>query len=309
MSVSAGSSSTYETTNTYEIKCEMGQTAKIPHVFRIHAGESISWEGTYTSETTVTTEFKQSVEASLENLENSEDGINLSLLTMDVFMLTPEITTDYWYYDGLDSIMPWYVAYIVNSTLDEIELRTPGDGEEITPSDMIFTWEAENGPLGRYTLFISTQPNLVAGNVIYSDSIGDGTYATIPGLRAEPGTTLYWTVRGYNAAGDRIRSLWRPFRIKTDDQLQQPTDLKALIFPNPGNGHDIRITIDQTATNAFDLRLLNIAGITLALNESVSPGTRSFAELFPGLSLSPGIYLLVIRSENEQVVKKMIVNY
>ncbi len=308
MSVSAGSSSTYEATNTYEVKCEMGQTAKIPHVFRIHAGETTSWEGTYSSETTVTTDFKHSVQASLENLENSEDGINLSLLTMDVFMLTPEITTDLWYFDGLDSIMPWYVAYIVNSTLDEIELLTPGDGEEINPPEMIFTWEAENGPLGQYTLFISTQPNLVAGNVIYSDSIGDRSYATIPALRAEPGTTLYWTVRGYNVAGERVRSLWRPFRIKATDKLQQPSDLKALIFPNPSNSHDVRITIDQAATDTYDLRLLNIAGITLAHNESVSPGTRSLTELFHGLSLSPGIYLLVIRSGNEQVVKKMIIH-
>jgi hypothetical protein len=312
VSVSSAQSYTYDTTSTYEVKGTTSQVLKIPEVFRIQADESSSWEGTYVSETVITSEYNQSISASLENLENAEDGINLDLLTIDVFMLTPDQCIDLWYLDSTGTNKPWYVGYLVNTALERIGLLSPGEGDEIVPSELICTWEAENGLLGGYTLYISTEPNLLAENIIYRDSVGDLTYAVVPALRAEPGQKLYWTVRGYGSTGQRIRSKWNSFTIKEINNDENVSDLKVSIFPNPGNGDQIRININTNTNNMYgggvEVSLMDITGKVLVMNESVNPGTISTTDLFPGLRLSPGVYLLHIRSEKEQVTKKFIVN-
>jgi hypothetical protein len=308
VSVSSASSYTYDTTSTYEVKGKTSEILRIPEVFRIQADQSGSWEGTYVSESTTTSELKQSIFASLEPLENAEDGIKLDLLTIDVFLLTPENCGDLWYLDSAGTSKPWYVGYLVNTALDKIGLLSPGEGDEIIPSEMICSWQAEYGRLDGYTLFISTKPNLRPENIIYRDSVGDRTYAVVPELSAEPGQTLYWTVRGYNSSHERIRSKWNSFIIKGEHNDQEVSDLKAVVFPNPGNGYDLRINIDNPGGGAVDIRLLDITGNLLAFRDSINPGTLTQGDISPGLRLSPGIYLLVIRSDHDQVVKKIIVN-
>jgi hypothetical protein len=308
LSVSAASSYTYDTTSTYEVKGKTSEVLKIPEVFRIQADQTGSWEGTYVSETSITSELKQSIFASLEELENAEDGIKLDLVTIDVFLLTPENCADLWYLDSTGTGKPWYLGYLVNTALEKIMLVSPGEGAEINPSEMICSWEAEIGRLEDYTLFISKKPNLRPENIIYRDSVGDQTYAVVPALRVEPGQRLYWTVRGSNSSREHIRSKWNSFTIKEEQIEQQASDLKANIFPNPGNGSDFRISISNPDGGSVDISLRDITGNLLAFKESIDQGTLTPGDLSPGLRLSPGIYLLTIRSDHEQVVKKIIVN-
>jgi hypothetical protein len=308
VSVSSASSYSYDTTSTYEIKAKTSEVLKIPEVFRIQSDQTGSWEGTYVSESTITSELKQSIFASLEPLENAEDGIKLDLLTIDVFLLTPDNCTGLWYLDSTGTSKPWYVGYLVNTALEKIGLLSPGEGAEINPSEMVCSWEAEIGQLDGYTLFISKKPNLRPENIIYRDSIGDQTYAVVPGLRVEPGQKLYWTVRGYNSSREHIRSKWNSFSIREEHDIREVSDLKASIFPNPGNGYDFHINIDNPGGGAVDISLRDITGKLLASGDSMNPGTLAPGDLFPGLRLSPGLYLLVIRSDHEQVVKKIIVN-
>jgi hypothetical protein len=308
LSVSATSSYTYDTTSTYEIRGTSSQALKIPEVFRIQTDETGSWEGTYLNESTTSTELKQSINASLGPLENAEDGIKLDLLTIDVFLLLPDNCVDLWYLDSTGYSKPWYAGYLVNTAVERISLISPGEGEEINPSELLCTWEAENGRLGGYTLFISKAPNLKPENIIYSDSAGDLTYAIVPALRANPGQKLYWTVRGCNASDKHVRSKWNSFIIKDEQPDESASELKATIFPNPGNGSDFRISIDNPAGTAVDISILGITGNLLAQRYSLNPGVLTPGDIAPGLSLSPGVYLLVIRSEREKIVKKVIVN-
>jgi hypothetical protein len=309
ISVSSAQSYTYDTTSTYEVKATSSQVLRVPEVFRIQADENSSWEGTYVTESVITSEYNQSISASLENLENAEDGINLDLLTIDVFMLTPDQCTDLWYLDSTGTSKPWYTGYLVNTALERIGLLNPGEGNEIVPSELVCTWEAEYGLMGGYTLYISTKPNLLAENIIYRDSVGNRTFAVVPALRAEPGQKLYWTVRGYNLTGQRIRSKWNSFIIKDINNNEPVSDLKVSIFPNPGNRDNININInDNNLDGSLLVSLMDITGNVLVMKESVNPGMLFIADIFPGLRLPPGVYLLNIRSEKEQVTKKFIVN-
>ena len=231
------STSSYTMTNTYERNVEAGLSYKVPKVFRINAGVSGSYEVTFTDKGTVSTEFTESVEASLEPLLNQSTGINVPSLKTNMYLLGPNGSKDhdYFYYEGLNGARPWYIAYVVNSISKEPQMD--GAGEESSLGDPAISTQGQSG----------------------------------------------------------------------DGATEVQEELKVSVFPNPANIYDIRLFLDTGSGRLADILLQDVTGILLARNESIRPGTMSIRELFPGLSLSAGIYLMTIRSGNEQAVRKIII--
>lgn len=232
------STSNYSMTNTYETKVEAGLSYKVPKVFRISAGISASYEVSYTNTGMVSTEFGESVEASLKPLLNQSTGVNVPSLKTNMYLLGPNGSKnhDYYYYEGLNGARPWYIAYIVNSISEPYGPRAFGDGID-------------------------------------------------PG---SPGIALQWPEN--RQAGHDTRPL------------------KVFIYPNPSHSDEMQLVVENATGMPVDIRLLDITGTLLAQTERVNTGTVSFKSMFPGLNLSPGIYMLGVRSGNDQVVKKVVVN-
>lgn len=126
------STSSYTMTNTYERTVDAGLSYKVPKVFRINAGVSASYEVTYTDKSTVSTEFSESVQASLEPLLNQSSGINVPSLKTNMYLLGPNGSKDhdYFYYEGLNGARPWYIAYVVNSISEPFDPQNPGEEKE-----------------------------------------------------------------------------------------------------------------------------------------------------------------------------------
>ena len=84
--------------------------------------------------------------------------------------------------------------------------------------------------------------------------------------------------------------------------------LKAEVYPNPARSRDIKVAINPVTTGKILVQIVNINGIVLASEQmNMSAGTTSIVN-FPGLDLTTGVYLAVIRSENEKMVKRVMVS-
>ncbi len=305
------SASSYETTNKYEVKGSIGMEYKVPKVFRVKADISGGWEGTYVTDNKVETEFSESVQASLGPLLTVHSGINVSSLALDVWLFGPlgNKDRDFWYYDSLDGARPWYLAYTLNTGKeDRITQLSPGEGDEVTPSELIFKWEAENGMVGNYTLIISTTPGQYTDSYLVYDSTGNRTFTSAPTFRPETGKTYYWTVKGTDSENNRIRSRWRSFTVKDAEIMQQEQEvLKAVVWPNPAKGSDLHLLIEPKTPGKISVRLYNTNSILIAEKE-ITPEDNSLTDLtLQDLDLPSGVYFAVIRAGDEQVVKKVVV--
>jgi hypothetical protein len=303
------SASAYETTNKYEVKGTIGLEYKVPKVFRVKADVTGGWEGTYVTDNKVETEFSESVEASLDPLLTVSSGINVTSLALDVWLFGPLGNKDryFWYYDSLDGARPWYLAYTLNTgKAARISQLLPGDGDEVTPSELIFKWEAENGTVGNYTLIISTSPGQYPASYLVCDSTSDRTFSSALSFRPEQGKTYYWTIKGNDPENNRIRSRWRAFTVKKEIIQQEQEGLKAVIWPNPTQGSDLHMLIEPKTPGKITVKLFNTNNMLITEKE-FNPQDNSPSDLtFPDLDLPAGVYFAVIRAGEEQVVKKVV---
>jgi hypothetical protein len=305
------SASSYETTNTYEINGSIGLEYKVPKVFRVKADVNGGWEGTYETENSVETEFSESVEASLAPLLTANSGPNVNSLALDVWLFGPlgKKDRDYWYYDSLDGARPWYLAYTLNSGKEGcINQLSPNDGDEVTPSQLIFSWEAENAPVGNYSLIISTTPGQSAGSYIINEPVGEKTFATIGRDKLETGRTYYWTVKGINRDQNPVRSTWRAFKLAEEDNaVHGNSGLKAIIWPNPADKADFHIIIEPGTTGKISLSIFNAQGAFVAGKEAqgIMGNQQDISFSCPGLP--SGVYFAVIRNGEEEAVKKVMI--
>lgn len=305
------SSSMYETTNRFEIKGSIGMEYKVPKVFRVKADINGGWEGTYTTENTVETEFSESVKASLEPLLNMSSGVNLSSLALDIWLFGPlgNKDKDYWYYDSLDGRRPWYLAYTLNTGKEpKINQVSPENGAEVAPSELIFNWASENGPIRDYVLVISSAPGQYPGSYLVIEPVGTRTFGSLSSFNPERGKTYYWTVKGTDLDNNPVRSRWSAFMVKEEETAAlQESGLKAVIWPNPASSGDFHALIETEARGKISVRLMNINGVIVAEQEAVPPDSSPLSLSFPNLSLPAGIYFAVISAGEEQVVRKVVV--
>ena len=305
------SASSSETTTTYEINGSIGLEYKVPKVFRVKADLSGGWTGTYINENSVETEFKESVEASLDPLLTVSSGVNVSSLALDVWLFGPlgSKDRDFWYYESLDGARPWYLAYTLNTGKETmIRQLSPGEGEEIAISGLIFNWAAENGPVSNYSLIISTAPGQYPGSYIVNEPVGERTFGSISTDLIKPGTTYYWTVKGKDRDGNPLRSRWRGFTV-TEEEIsgQEPSAFKALVWPNPTPGSDIHLLVEPEIPGKLSVRIFNVNGILITGKEFNLADNSPIEVILPDLDLKSGIYLAEIISGNEKVVKKVVV--
>ena len=298
------STSSVEKSNSYN--WGISASVKIPAVFKITG--SYDQDITYSTENTYETEFGTEVEVSLKQLTDKVYGINLSYYDMSIFWFKPNVAP-WWYLDSLNGQKPWYIAYLVGTSHAKITQLSPDNGSSLNIPESLFNWEAEEeGVLDDYTFYISTEPQAGPGSTVYSASCGKQTYAGIKNFTAEPGKTYYWSVRGITRDGDAVWSESRAFTSKEDISGKTLPLLKASIYPNPGKCSEINIYIDSEKTGPVEIMLLDISGIVHAKKEIINSGIFPLNTLFQDLYLSPGIYFAVIRTDGEQIVRKIIAN-
>jgi hypothetical protein len=207
----------------------------------------------------------------------------------------------------MDGQKPWYIAYIVSNLQTRLLQLSPAPAEILRNSDLLFNWQPEDGELADYELFISTDPTAGPGSTIYRLACKDKTMISPADFHPEPGKIYYWAVRGIAPNGEIVWSDSRSFSVGGQEPAGNPSLLKAAVYPNPGNMSDMRIAIDPEKSGTIMIRLIDINGAMLAVKETYSPDGLPVTVSFPGLDLPPGIYLAVITSETEKVVKKLVV--
>jgi hypothetical protein len=294
----------------FEVEAGIGSTKKIPHICKIESKLTIGagYSGTLSSETTTTTEYGHRISASLEHLHFTTSGINLNSLHLWAFLFTPETNPNWWYFDSLDGQKPFYLAWVVSSATKSLELQSPGNGSRLEQENLFFTWVPDHGELYDYELLVSKSSNISYYNAIYRKQMGKATALSVPDFQPEPGETYYWSVKAYDENGEVVYSpVWSFTIADPTEEKQEEASLKALVYPNPSISSDITIAIDPAGKGKILVRLIDINdALVVAKEVNATTGSASIVS-FPDLHLPAGIYLAVIRSDNEQVVKKVVV--
>jgi len=145
-------------------------------------------------------------------------------------------------------------------------------------------------------------------NVVYFENM-NGKTATLPfGFTPEPGKTYYWAVRGTDPSGQIVWSDPRSFSMKQEEtpgsSNPQPV---VILYPNPGDGQHINLSLQANYSCEFLVTLYSIDGNALGSKRVDYPGSEAMVVSFSGLNLAPGIYLMKVRSESSNVIKKLIV--
>ncbi len=288
--------------NSYEYDLSMG--VRLPEVFDL--GASMNDEVSYSTENTYETEFGTELEISLSNLISKQDGINLSYYDFGIYWFKPN-EGDWWYLDSLDGQKPWYIAYMVGTVHSRIVLLSPGPGSTLRVMEMLFRWKAEEGELGDYSFFISTDPHVGPATILYESYCGDQTAISLEDFTAEPGKTYYWAVRGMAPNGEAAWSESRPFILNAADEATQAVPIKAEIYPNPATGSEIYLTYEIKEEGTVYREILDIKGQVLLQTKQSCRSAGVHSEILDLQGLTPGVYLLVIRADTGRVVKKLVV--
>jgi hypothetical protein len=172
---------------------------------------------------------------------------------------------------------------------------------------MLFSWQPEGGDLYDYELFISTGPTAGPGSTIYRLACKDRTMVSPVDFHPESGKTYYWAVRGIAENGETVWSESRAFTCGVEPPGGTPSLLKVSVYPNPGRIGDIKVAIDPEKDAKIMVRLDDINGNMIAAKETFSSDGLPVTVTFSGLDLPGGIYMAIITSGQEQVVKKVVV--
>jgi hypothetical protein len=78
------------------------------------------------------------------------------------------------------------------------------------------------------------------------------------------------------------------------------------VYPNPSNGA-FWVSINATGTEVFDMEIVNSVGATVSKTNNVEV-SGTFKQYFDLHELSAGMYTLVLRSDKQQIVKKIVIN-
>ncbi len=307
LTVSVDSSSSSKATNSYEVNVEAGASSGVADVFKISAKVSTGYEYTYSTETKIQTEFKSEISASLDNLNAQVDGLNISHLSMNGYWFWPEKNQDWWFYDSLGSQKPWYLAWIVNTAYTKLQLLSPGNKSELEDTELLFSWQVEEGELKDFTFYLVNSPDISAKTILYKGEVGDVTQYSIPGFTPEKGVTYYWAVRGVGADGATFWSPIHEFTLKQEQTALETSNLKAVVYPNPAPKGNIHILVDSQEAGKIEVSLFAIDGNLMAREEFQNVDAAPVTISFSGYNLMPGIYLAVIRSGNEQLIRKVMV--
>jgi len=293
----------------FEVEAGGGATIKIPKICTVKAEQMVQagYSGSLLNETMTTSEYGHRIFASLDKLHFASSGPNVGGLHLWAFLFTPETNPDWWYFDSLDGQKPFYLSWMVHSASQSLELKTPANKIRLEQNKLFFTWMPDKGELHDYELLISKSSNISYYNSVYRKQLGRATALSAPDFQPEPGETYYWAVQAYDEEGQRVYSPIWSFTVAKEDEKALEASLKAVVYPNPAKSNDIKIAIGPMTGGELLVQLLDVNGVVLSSEQmNIQEGSASVIS-FPGLDLPAGIYLAVIRSENEQLVRKVVV--
>ncbi|MCX6286173.1 MAG: T9SS type A sorting domain-containing protein [Bacteroidetes bacterium] len=312
-SITNGTSSKYTYSNGFEEQVSVGM--KIPKVFQFSVYESNELQYSTTVENE--TQFGNEIGASMKNLTSRTLGVNIGYLDMEVYWLYYDSISDgsggytytnWWYYDQLKGMKPWYVCYRVITVNARIKLLSPENGCKPENAGLLFTWATEGEELGNFTFYISKSCNFSPSGIVYQQSAGDLKYLDPRSFKPEPGTTYYWRVSGKTRSGELVWSSPRSFTTEDKpDLFADASSLKALIYPNPGSSSKVTIAFSSQQTGHARCSVYEINGDLISSEEIQYAGSGEVVTLKPRYELKPGIYLVEISCEGERVVKKMVI--
>lgn len=308
-SITDNSSDSQENSSHYEITG--GASVTVPKVFKLTVGVSGSYEVQYSTDVTTTTKYGSAIDCDLSHLKTDAVGPNVSSLNLSIFWFRNEEdssgnTPDWWYWSAYDDQRPWYIAYINNKTKASIQLQSPSNGDLVDGSDLYFSWMADGAELDDYTLVIANDGYIYNGSIIYRQSLGKAKSTTLQDFRPEKGKTYYWSVTGKTSEGQMVWSDIRSF-TSGDGQYNTHPELMALVYPNPAGHDDLHIAITPVDAGNITIQLTDLNSVVVTQEVVKGSDGLPIEILFSGLNLPAGIYLAVIRSDNEQVVKKVVV--
>jgi hypothetical protein len=306
-------SSKYTYTNGFSQEASIG--VEIPSVFKLSLNQSYDFSYSTSTECETTTEFE--IAPSLKNLEDAGMGPRISYLAMDVYYLKHDSSNSFgnweqqqWYfYDSLNGMKPWYIAYIVNDVSSKIRLLSPRNQDVSRQSGFLFVWDTEGDELSEYTIFVYQSASCSPSGILYSKSVGDTRSLDPVGFTPKPGKTYFWRVRGFTSTGEIVWSPTGSFSIEG----QKPggsTDgspLKAVIYPNPGNQGEVKVSFSAIEAGTASCSVYSTSGILLYSEKIMLSGSGQIMTLhIPSLS-GPGIYFVEIVSNGQRVIRKMMI--
>lgn len=299
------STSTYAWTIGYQKTLTVGIGS--PEVFskNISYGKDVNYGG----EVKIKTFFGNRIETSLNNMYHKYQGLNMSYLSVDTYILKPEYSSTYWFYDKLDGQKPWYIAYIVGSCTAQINAQNPPDGACLEKSNLFFSWTSDPANMKDYTLYITDEPFVNPTTILCSVHTGGQTAVIPDGFVPAKGRTYYWQVRGTSPDGDVVWSKPVSFRYSCSYPDGEQETITAHVYPNPGKSSEIRLLVDQKVNGAdrVEVSVYDTRGALLGMKEYGIRDGGAITVPIPVATLAPGIYFAHIRAGEAVTVRKVFV--
>ena len=155
---------------------------------------------------------------------------------------------------------------------------------------------------------LANSPQIQKGTIIYQEGTSDRNIANVSKALFKPGKTYYWAVTGKDENG---RQVWSPawaFTMKQEYAGTAAGEPKASVYPNPGNGDEIRIVVCPSKDEPFEVTLLDMSGCFIAANQYPATGSVvGVTTKLPAGNLKPGIYFLKIKTSGEQIIRKVVI--
>ncbi len=297
---------TITVSNEVDIETEAGYA--VPEVFsaNISVGNSYEWSKEYS----LSTSFGTGLEASLEELNNEMEGLNVESLSLNVYYFKPRKDDEgWWFYDSIPKDQyPWYIAYAIPSSKAKINLLSPQDNNQLKSSDFLFFWESKNERLSNYRFFVSRKSFFSQDNIVYEKSINDETSINLSNIDLEPDKSYYWRVSGVAETGETIFSETKSFKTQTIDYFANKNgNIKATVYPNPISKNMLNIAFSSYDEGKFSIKIINLKG-SLLYNSEMFNESDVVSNLQVDISeYQSGIYMVVIQSGNSVYYNKLIV--
>ena len=312
-SIASGTSSKYTYSNGFEEQVSIGM--KVPEVFQFSVYESNELQYSTTVENE--TQFGNEIGASLKNLTSRTLGVNIGYLDMDVYWLYYDSIsngsggytyTNWWLYDQLKGMKPWYVGYRVVTVNANIKLLSPENNCKSKNTGLLFTWTTEGEETGNFTFYISRSCNFNPSAILYSQTTADQKYHDPLSFKPEPATTYYWRVSGKTRSRDLVWSSPRSFTTEDKPALfADAGPVRVLVFPNPGSSNNVSIAFSSQQTGLVTCTIFASNGMAVYTEEIQYSLSGSIITIKPRYELERGIYLVEIKCEGQRMIKKMVI--
>ena len=202
-------------------------------------------------------------------------------------------------------------TYAINVTINQSSANygfqmTILDGQDLKAGDFAIT-DASN-----------TQTTSSGGRDYMSHKNADATNSFDFSWTAPPAPigpiTFYCTSNAGNGQNDRFGDVIYRWNTTIDPagpstSAFEPKSVESLsIFPTVGDGSRVNVTFDVIEPIEVDLDLCNLYGqqIENFLQTSLSSGQHQYS-FYPQHDLSPGVYLLILRTPEGQLSQKLVI--